>query len=77
MRDLQRFGGKMTGPQATYVETIGKTIAVQSGLSNARGDFTVTLLNSSVNNAFAIPGGYVYTSWDDASGDWTWDGWPN
>ena len=59
---IAEFGGRMSGPQATYVETIGKNIAVQSGLSNARGDFTVTLLNSSVNNAFAIPGGYVYVT---------------
>lgn len=59
---LQEFGGALTGPQATYVETVGKNIAVQSGLSNARGDFTVTLLNSPVNNAFAIPGGYVYVT---------------
>lgn len=59
---LQEFGGAMAGPQATYVETIGKTIALQSGLSNARGDFTVTLLNSPVNNAFAIPGGYIYVT---------------
>lgn len=59
---LAEFGGAETGPQAAYVESIGKNISVQSGLSNARGDFTVTLLNSSVNNAFAIPGGYVYTT---------------
>lgn len=59
---LQEFGGALTGPQATYVESVGKTIATQSGLSNARGDFTVTLLNSPVNNAFAIPGGYVYVT---------------
>lgn len=59
---LQEFGGGVSGPQAAYVETVGKTIAVQSGLSNARGDFTVTLLNSPVNNAFAIPGGYVYVT---------------
>lgn len=59
---LSEFGGPVTGPQATYVESIGKTIATQSGLSNARGDFTVTLLNSSVNNAFAVPGGYVYVT---------------
>ncbi len=59
---LEEFGGAETGPQALYVETIGKNIAVQSGLSNARGDFTVTLLNSPVNNAFAIPGGYIYTT---------------
>lgn len=59
---LAEFGGAMTGSQASYVESVGKTIAVQSGLSNARGDFTVTLLNSSVNNAFAVPGGYVYVT---------------
>ncbi len=59
---LAEFGGAMAGPQADYVAQVGKTIAVQSGLSNARDDFTVTLLNSSVNNAFAIPGGYVYVT---------------
>ena len=59
---LEEFGGAETGPQAAYVEAVGKNIAVQSGLSNARGDFTVTLLNSPVNNAFAIPGGYIYTT---------------
>lgn len=59
---LAEFGGAVTGPHATYVENLGKTIAVHSGLSNARGDFTVTLLNSPVNNAFAIPGGYIYVT---------------
>lgn len=59
---LQEFGGALTGPQASYVEKIGKDIAVQSGLGNARSDFTVSLLNSPVNNAFAIPGGYVYVT---------------
>jgi predicted Zn-dependent protease len=59
---VAEFGGAETGPQAAYVEGIGKNIAVQSGLSGARSDFTVTLLNSPVNNAFAIPGGYIYTT---------------
>lgn len=57
---LAEFGGAVTGPQATYVAQIGTNVAVQSGLGNARTDFTVTLLNSSVDNAFAVPGGYVY-----------------
>ena len=47
----------MSGHQADYVEAEGKNIAVQSGLGNARGDFTVTLLKSPVGNAFAVPGG--------------------
>jgi predicted Zn-dependent protease len=59
---VAEFGGAMIGPQATYVEGVGKNIALQSGLGNARSDFTVTLLNSSVDNAFAIPGGYVYVT---------------
>lgn len=59
---LAEFGGTYTGPQAAYVESVGKNIAFQSGLGNARSDFTVSLLNSPVNNAFAIPGGYVYST---------------
>ncbi|RGP40306.1 Beta-barrel assembly-enhancing protease [Altererythrobacter insulae] len=59
---LAEFGGAMTGPQANYVEQVTKNVAVQSGLGNARDSFTVSLLNSSVNNAFAVPGGYVYTT---------------
>ncbi len=59
---LAEFGGAMSGAQANYVEQIGKNIAVQSGLGNARESFTVSTLNSSVNNAFAVPGGYIYTT---------------
>lgn len=59
---LAEFGGAMSGPQAAYVEQVGKNIAVQSGLGNARSTFTVSLLNSPVNNAFAVPGGYIYTT---------------
>jgi predicted Zn-dependent protease len=59
---LQKFGGAYGGPQAAYVAQVGKRIAVQSGLSNSERDFTVTLLNSPVNNAFAVPGGYVYVT---------------
>ncbi|MFM2099290.1 MAG: hypothetical protein RLZZ366_829 [Pseudomonadota bacterium] len=57
---LQEFGGLYAGPQAAYVTKVGQKIAVQSGLSNTSSDFTVSLLNSSVSNAFAIPGGYIY-----------------
>ena len=59
---LQEFGGAMTGSQAAYVEQVGKNIAVQSGLANSQSAFNVTLLNSSVDNAFAVPGGYVYVT---------------
>lgn len=59
---LEEFGGAYQVAQTSYVVQVGKGIAVQSGLGNARDDFTVTLLNSPVNNAFAIPGGYVYVT---------------
>lgn len=59
---LAEFGGAMTGAQAQYVQQVGQNIAVQSGLGNARESFTVSMLNSPVNNAFAIPGGFVYTT---------------
>ncbi len=57
---LKEFGGAYESPQTAYVQRVGKKIALQSGLSSAENDFTVTFLNSSVNNAFAIEGGYVY-----------------
>ncbi|NJM50572.1 MAG: M48 family metalloprotease [Sphingomonadales bacterium] len=57
---LNEFGGAYESPQTAYVVRVGKNIAVQSGLGNAESDFTVSFLNSPVNNAFAIPGGYIY-----------------
>ena len=59
---LKEFGGAYSGRQSAYVAEVGRNIAVQSGLSNARSDFTISLLNTPVNNAFAIPGGYVYVT---------------
>ncbi|MGY6636080.1 MAG: M48 family metalloprotease [Erythrobacter sp.] len=59
---VAEFGGAMSGPHAQYIEQVGKKIALQSGLGNAESAFTVTLLNSPVHNAFAVPGGYVYTT---------------
>lgn len=59
---LAEFGGAMAGPQADYVELVTRNVAVHSGLGGARDSFTVSLLNSPVHNAFAVPGGYVYTT---------------
>ncbi len=59
---LAEFGGAYQGPQADYVRSVGQRIATQSGLATNPRDYTVTLLNSNVNNAFAIPGGYVYVT---------------
>jgi predicted Zn-dependent protease len=57
---LQQFGGAYQGPQADYVRRVGQKIALQSGYAARGQDYTVTLLNSNANNAFAVPGGYVY-----------------
>lgn len=57
---LNEFGGNYQSAQTAYVVRVGKNIALQSGLGNAESDFTVSFLNSPVNNAFAIPGGYIY-----------------
>lgn len=59
---LKEFGGLYEGPQADYVTRVGQRIALQSGLSGAQSDFKISLLNSPVNNAFAVPGGYVYVT---------------
>ena len=58
-RIVQQFGGVY--PDETlqaYIEQIGDRIAARSDLPQA--EFTFTLLNSEVPNAFALPGGYVY-----------------
>jgi predicted Zn-dependent protease len=57
---MKEFGNPYSGPQTAYVQKVGQKIALQSGLANSESDFTVTFLNSPINNAFAIEGGYVY-----------------
>ncbi|MBZ6377090.1 M48 family metalloprotease [Pacificimonas aurantium] len=59
---LAEFGGAYTGPGSQMVDRVGKEVAVESGLSQTGSDCTVTFLNSSVVNAFAIPGCYVYVT---------------
>lgn len=57
---LNEFGGAYVGPQASLVTNVGRRVAGQSGVADSDRTFTITLLNSPVDNAFAIPGGYVY-----------------
>lgn len=59
---VSEYGGAYAGPQSAMVRRVGLRVAGQSGISNVERDFTFTLLNSPVENAFAIPGGYVYTT---------------
>ena len=60
--EIAQFGGPYAGPQAAYVSRIGHKVAAQSGIANSETDMKFTLLNSPVENAFAIPGGYVYVT---------------
>jgi predicted Zn-dependent protease len=59
---VTEYGGAYTGPQSAIVRRVGLAVAKQSGIANVEKDFTFTLLNSPVENAFAIPGGYVYST---------------
>lgn len=59
---LQQFGGAYGGKAGAYVSQVGRRIAFQSGIANSESAYTVTLLNSNVMNAFALPGGYVYVT---------------
>lgn len=55
---VQEFGGAETGARGAYVESVGRRVAAQSGVNP--GVYRFTTLNSAVENAFAVPGGYIY-----------------
>ncbi|MGH6945618.1 MAG: M48 family metalloprotease, partial [Geminicoccaceae bacterium] len=58
---LQEFGGAYDEPELqAYVARIGDDLVASSDVPGR--DFTFTLLNSEVPNAFALPGGYVYVT---------------
>ena len=57
---VAEFGGAETGPRANYVEGVGRRVAIQSGVANSEAAYHFTTLNSAVENAFSVPGGYVY-----------------
>ena len=57
---VEEFGGAETGNRAAYVQNVGRRIAAYSGTANAGQVYHFTTLNSAVENAFAVPGGYVY-----------------
>lgn len=57
---VEEFGGAVTGGRASYVQNVGRRVAAFSGTANAGQVYHFTTLNSAVENAFAIPGGYVY-----------------
>lgn len=60
-RILAEFGGEYDDPKLkAYVDRIGQAMGKFTETPNQK--FTVTVLNSPVVNAFALPGGYIYFS---------------
>lgn len=59
---LQELGGEETGPRAAYVASVGRRVSAYSGLANPGQQLHFTTLNSAVENAFSVPGGYVYVT---------------
>ena len=57
---VKEYGGAETGARAAYVEGVGRRVAAYSGVANPGQTFRFTTLNSAVENAFAVPGGYIY-----------------
>ena len=59
---VQELGGAETGPRAAYVESVGRRVAAFSGVANPGQTLRFTTLNSAVENALSVPGGYVYVT---------------
>jgi predicted Zn-dependent protease len=57
---VRELGGAETGSRATYVESVGRRVGAVSGIANPSQALHFTTLNSAVENAFSVPGGYVY-----------------
>lgn len=57
---VEEFGGPESGPRSTYVQQVGARVAARTGVVNSGQAFRFTTLNSAVENAFAVPGGYIY-----------------
>ena len=58
---LRAFGGAYEDPKLTpYIKSIGQFLVQTSETPAA--DFTFTILNTPLVNAFALPGGYIYVT---------------
>ena len=59
---IEALGGAETGPRAAYVESVGRRVGAFSGIASSGQALHFTTLNSAVENAFSVPGGYVYVT---------------
>jgi predicted Zn-dependent protease len=61
---LDQFGGEADPRLTAYVAGVGRRIARYTDVADAQDAYRITVLNSPVRNAFAVPGGYVYVTRD-------------
>ncbi|MEO6199393.1 MAG: M48 family metalloprotease [Sphingomicrobium sp.] len=59
---VQELGGAETGSRAAYIDSVGHKVAAFAGVANPGQAIRFTSLNSAVENAFSVPGGYVYVT---------------
>ncbi len=59
---VQELGGAETGPRAAYIDSVGHKVAAFSGVASPDQAIHFMSLNSAVENAFSVPGGYVYVT---------------
>jgi predicted Zn-dependent protease len=59
---VEEFGGEEPGARSAYVRQVGARVAAQTNIAGGGDAFRVTMLNSPVMNAFAVPGGYLYVT---------------
>ena len=59
---VQELGGAETGARAAYVAVVGRRVAAYSGIASPSEELHFITLNSAVENAFSVPGGYVYVT---------------
>jgi len=59
---VEELGGAETGPRAAYVQSVGRRVGAFSGVANPGQALQFTTLNSAVENALSVPGGYVYVT---------------
>jgi predicted Zn-dependent protease len=59
---VEEFGGEEPGARSAYVREVGARVAAQTNIAGGGDAFRITVLNSPVMNAFAVPGGYLYVT---------------
>ena len=57
---VNTMGGLEGGPRAAYVRSVGQKVGAFSGVANPNQALQFITLNSPVENALSVPGGYVY-----------------